>query len=72
MLVRSLYQPLHPRDRREGLPGAGPKKVRLDSIGSTKSFEEYLMEAFQGEVVQKGEWVSPRLSPNQYETLRNF
>ena len=63
MVIRSLEQPVYYRNRRGGLPGAGLKaKGVTESPLAGKSFEEYLTEAFQGEVVQEGNWYSNRLT----------
>ncbi|BDA79685.1 LIC12298 family protein [Leptospira kobayashii] len=70
MIVRSIHQPAYNR-KEGGLPGKGPKKGFANNSGG-KSFEEYLLEAFQGEVVQKGEWVSPKLSDLGQKNLRRL
>lgn len=71
MIVRSIQQPAYNRHKDTGLPGQGPKKG-FSQNQSEKTFEEYLMEAFQGEVVQKGNWVSPNLSDLGKKNLRKM
>jgi len=66
MIVRKLESPLYYRQqRREALPGRGYETV----AANRKSFNQYLLEAFQGEVVQEGKRISPRVSPLQRENL---
>ncbi|MCE9499625.1 MAG: hypothetical protein K8R21_03865 [Leptospira sp.] len=63
MIIRSLEQPVYNRQKKGGLPGAGLKAKGIperENMG--KSFEEYLTEAFKGEVVQQGAWFSDSLS----------
>ncbi|TGL61248.1 hypothetical protein EHQ58_05575 [Leptospira ognonensis] len=71
MIVRSIHQPAYNRHKESGLAGQGPKKGFSQSNGG-KTFEEYLTEAFQGEVVQKGEWLSPKLSEMGQKNLRRL
>jgi hypothetical protein len=71
MIVRSIQQPAYNRHRDSGLAGQGPKKGFSQNNGG-KTFEEYLMEAFQGEVVQKGNWVSPDLSELGKKNLKRL
>ncbi|GBF42543.1 hypothetical protein EHQ96_11240 [Leptospira levettii] len=71
MIVRSIQQPAYNRHKDSGLAGQGPKKGFAQNQ-SGKTFEEYLMEAFQGEVVQKGNWVSPNLSDLGQKNLRKM
>ncbi len=66
MIVRKLESPLYYRQqRREALPGRGYEAV----AANRKSFDQYLLEAFQGEVVQEGKRFSPRVSAVQRENL---
>ena len=60
MIIRSLEQPTYNRKHKGGLPGFGPSKKTTDQSG--KSFEDFLTEAFQGEVVQEGSWTSANLT----------
>ena len=60
MIIRSLQQPTYQRSQ-SGIPGYGPsKKQGADQNG--KTFEDYLLEAFEGEVVQEGKWFSSNMS----------
>lgn len=71
MVIRSLYQPVYQRDRKQGLPGAAPQtKPKFDD--GTKTFEEYLQESFQGEVVQKGTWFAPQISELSRSNLQKL
>jgi len=70
MVIRSIQQPAYNRNRESGLAGQGARKA-LSSSGD-KSFEQILLEAFQGEVVQKGAWVSPEVSPLGQRNLRRL
>jgi hypothetical protein len=71
MVIRSLYQPVYQRDRRQGLPGAAPQaKPKFDD--GNKTFEEYLTESFQGEVVQNGAWFAPQVSELSRKNLQNL
>ncbi|MDF3819291.1 hypothetical protein P3G55_05240 [Leptospira sp. 96542] len=71
MIVRSIQQPAYSSRRDSGLPGQGPKKG-FSQNSNGKTFEEYLMDAFQGEVVQNGTWVSPNLSDLGKKNLKRL
>ncbi len=58
MIVKSLESPVFYRKKRNALPGKGLERVPA----KTKSFDQYLLEAFQGEVVKEGENFSSNLS----------
>ncbi|MCE9600257.1 MAG: hypothetical protein K8S54_20025 [Spirochaetia bacterium] len=66
MIVKKLESPLYYRQKRDGLPGRG---FEAPVAANRKSFDQYLLEAFQGEVVQEGKRFSPRVSPVQRENL---
>lgn len=71
MVIRSLYQPVYQRDRKQGLPGSAPAvKSRLND--GNKTFEEYLQESFQGEVVQQGTWFAPQVSELSRKNLQKL
>ncbi|TGN19201.1 LIC12298 family protein [Leptospira idonii] len=72
MIVRSIHQPAYNRHKESGLAGQGPTKKGFAHQSGGKTFEEYLMEAFQGEVVQKGDWVSPKISDLSQKNLRRL
>ena len=61
MIIRSLEHPVYYRRKKGGLSGAELKPKPVQDRYS-KTFEEYLSEAFQGEVVQNGAWFSNQLS----------
>ncbi|XDD55072.1 hypothetical protein AB3N62_04485 [Leptospira sp. WS4.C2] len=71
MIVRSIQQPAYNRHKDQGLAGQGPRKG-FSQNQTGKTFEDYLMEAFQGEVVQNGEWVSPDLSTLGQKNLKRM
>lgn len=73
MVIRSLQEQGYYERRRGGLPGAGVnwKENRSDTAG-TKSFSEYLTEAFEGEVVQRGSWTSETLSELTRKNLKKI
>ncbi|HMU82121.1 MAG TPA: hypothetical protein PKE49_05085 [Leptospiraceae bacterium] len=66
MIVSKLESPLYHRQKREGLPGRG---YEAPVAANRKSFDQYLLEAFQGEVVQEGKRFSSGISPLQRENL---
>lgn len=59
MVVKKLESPLYYRRRRESLPGKG---VEEEPKNREKTFDQYLLDAFGGEVVQEGNKISPRVS----------
>jgi len=59
MVIRSIQQPGYQRNRETGLPGAVAKRTLA---ASGKSFDQVLLEAFQGDVVQEGNWTSGQVS----------
>ena len=60
MIVRKMESPLYQKKRREPLTGKG---VEVPSAAnSEKSFDQYLLEAFDGEVVRDGKDFSGNLS----------
>ena len=68
MIIKSLENPVYYRRKKGGL--AGNQALKLKPVASaTKTFEEFLTEAFQGEVVQTGTQFSKKLSDL---TIRNL
>jgi len=65
MIVKKLESPVYYRKKREALPGRGVEY----SHGSEKTFEEYLLEAFNGKKVQEGNRFSNDLSQMTKENL---
>lgn len=71
MIIRSLEHPVQYKRSKGGLAGAELKpRVTVDRY--SKTFEEYLLEAFQGEVVQSGNWMSGQLSDLSKRNLRKI
>ena len=66
MIVKKLESPVYHRRPRRSLAGRGGDN---DSFAESKSFDQYLIEAFQGEVVQKGDRFSGKVSALQQENL---
>ena len=58
MIVRSLESPVFQRRKREPLAGKGMERASNEQ----KSFEDYLLEAFDGEVVRDGSRFSSKVS----------
>jgi hypothetical protein len=71
MIIKSLEHPVYYRRKNGGLAGAGLKTKPIQEE-SSKTFEEYLSEAFQGEVVQNGSWFSKSLSDLTVRNLRRI
>lgn len=72
MIIRSLQQPGYERNQK-GIPGYGPsrKHSSLDEQ-SPKSFEDFLTEAFEGEIVQEGKWFTSNLSDLSRKNLEKL
>lgn len=66
MIVKQLESPIYYKRKRKALPGRGPES---DAGEERKSFEEYLIEAFQGEVVRKDDEFSRKMSQMTRENL---
>lgn len=66
MIVKKMENPVYHRRRRTSLPGRG---VAEQPVNHEKSFDQYLLEAFQGEVVQKGNQFSNKVSSLTKENL---
>lgn len=66
MIVKKLESPVYHRRRQRSLPGRG---AGSDSFEENRGFDQYLLEAFQGEVVQKGDRFSGKVSSLQQENL---
>lgn len=58
MIVRSLESPVFQKRKREPLAGKGAERASNEQ----KSFEEYLLDAFNGEVVRDGSRFSSKMS----------
>lgn len=67
MIVRKLESPLYQKKKREPLPGQGVEVS--GSANSEKSFDQYLLEAFQGEVVRDENQFRGQLSELQRENI---
>ena len=59
MIVKKLESPVYYRRRREGLAGRG---MEARALKPEKSFDQYLLEAFDGEVVQEGDQFASSVS----------
>ena len=51
MIVKQAENPIYQRRKRNSLPGKG---VEDRAVNREKSFDQYLIEAFGGEVVKEG------------------
>lgn len=58
MIVRKMEGPHYHKKNRTALPGKGFE----GSSNREKSFDQYMLEAFRGEMVQDGERFSSKLS----------
>lgn len=73
MVIRSLYQPVYHREKRNGLPGAvSAAQAKPKFEDGNKSFEDYLTEAFRGEKVQEGTWFSPQVTELSRRNLKKI
>ena len=70
MIIRSLENPIYYNRKKTGLAGAELKPKAISN--EDKSFEEYLKEAFEGEVVQNGKWFSKNLSQLTLKNLQKI
>ncbi len=59
MIVKKLESPIYYRKKRNALPGKGVDHHRSSK---SKSFDQYLLEAFDGDVVQDGDRFSRNIS----------
>ena len=60
MIVRKIDSQVFQKPRRQGLPG---KSLYIRPQNQEKGFDQYLIEAFQGELVKENERFSAKLSP---------
>ena len=67
MIVSKIDGQLFQDARRRGLPGRSSPRPRPGN--QERSFESYLMEAFQGEVVGRDGHFSAKLSPLTHDNL---
>ena len=66
MIVKKLESPTYYRRQRKSLPGRGLEQPPQER---EKSFDQYLLEAFSGEVVQEGNKFSNSVSALTKENL---
>ncbi len=59
MVVKQAEGAVYHRRKRESLPGKG---IEVRAGNREKSFDQYLIEAFSGEVVRQGERFSNQVS----------
>ncbi len=67
MIVRKLESPLYQKKKREPLAGQGFDHP--STANSEKSFDQYLLEAFQGEVVAEDNRFHSKVSELQRENI---
>jgi hypothetical protein len=73
MILKSLNNPNYQRNSREGLSGkAHPSQPPIVSANFSKTFEEALLELFEGEVVVDNSRVSPLLSDMTKRNLKKI
>lgn len=65
MIVKTIDSPVFYRKKRNALPAKGVERKHHPD----KSFDQFLIEAFGGEVVQKNKEYSPELSFLSRENL---
>ena len=58
MIVKKMENPVYHKRKRTSLPGHDVQKA----VNHEKSFDQYLLEAFQGEVVKQGDQVSNKVT----------
>jgi len=66
MIVKKLESPVYYRRHRQSLRGQGGAQA---APAMDKSFDQYMLEAFQGEVVQEGKQFSKSVSSLTRENL---
>jgi len=64
MIVKKMEGPIYYKKNRAALTGKG-----ASSANNEKSFDQYLLEAFEGNVVQNGDTFSPKISKLTQENL---
>ena len=66
MIVRKMENPVFHRRKRASLPG---HDFEPRAVNHEKSFDQYLIDTFQGEVVQQGNQFSQNLSALTQDNL---
>lgn len=66
MIVKQTESSIYHRRKRDSLPGKG---MDTRAVNREKSFDQYLLEAFSGEVVKEGNRFAQNLSPLARENL---
>ncbi|MCB1172333.1 MAG: hypothetical protein KDK39_02150 [Leptospiraceae bacterium] len=66
MIVKKLENPVYHKRERVSLPG---RDFTQAAANQDKSFDQYLLEVFEGEVVQQGSLFSTRVTPLTRENL---
>lgn len=69
MIQKSLEFPVYSRKAKGGLSGAGEKNQKIESANFARTFEDSILELFQGEVVQENSRFSNQLTDL---TIRNL
>lgn len=71
MVIKSIHYPTYQRPKK-GLPGKVYPMHGLPKSRYERTFEDYLLEVFQGEVVQEGAQFSTGLSELMIRNLRKL
>ncbi len=71
MVIKSIHYPAYQRPKR-GLAGKVQQLPGIAKSRFERTFEDYLMEVFQGEVVQEGFQFSSQLSDLTIRNLRKL
>lgn len=66
MIVRKMENPVFHKRKRTSLPG---RDIEDQAINQEKGFDQHLLEAFSGEVVQKGNLFSTKVTPLTRDNL---
>lgn len=71
MIIRTVQPPVY-RRRKKGLPGVGLKLGIVEAKGLGRTFDDYLLDLFQGEIVQEGGRFSSSLSDMMIRNLQKI
>lgn len=71
MVIKSIHYPTYHRPKK-GLTGKVYKLSNIPKSRFERTFEDYLMEVFQGEVVQEGGFFASSLSDLTIRNLRKL
>jgi hypothetical protein len=62
MILKSLKYPMYERNSKGGLSGKGELLPNIVSANFSKTFDEAILDLFEGEVVMENSRFSPELS----------